>query len=309
MQHRMIGQLSVSVIGLGTNNFGMAIEEPQAKRVVDAAIDAGINYFDTADIYGGTKSEEFLGRALGSRRGDVIVATKFGHAGAEPPDGRGGAPDWVRSSLESSLTRLGTDYIDHYQIHVADEQTPLDETLGVLTELVQAGLVREIGCSNFSRDLLDDATAVSKHRDLAQFVSVQNHYSLLHIDPERDVLPACARNDIAFVPYFPLESGLLTGKYDDGVPPGSRMAKWSGGMADVFLNEENLERVRRLTEFASAEGHTILELAFAWLLGHPLVSSVIAGATTPEQVAANAAAADWRIQPAQRAEATLLTTL
>ena len=309
MQHRSIGKLSVSVVGLGTNNFGMRIDEAASKRVVDAAIDAGINYFDTADVYGGSKSEEFLGQALGSRRGDVVVATKFGHSGMQPPNGRGGDPAWVRTSVEASLRRLGTDYIDHYQLHVPDEGTPLDDTLGALTELVAEGLVREIGCSNFTSSLIDDATAVSAHRSLAKFVSVQNHYSLLTQQPESEVIPACERNDVVFIPYFPLESGLLTGKYADGTPPGSRLDKWSGGMAEVFLNDENAAKVRRLSEFAESENHTILELAMSWLVANPVVASVIAGATEPEQVAANAAAASWEMTRQQRSEATLLADL
>lgn len=308
MQHRMIGELSVSVVGLGTNNFGMTIDEEQSQAVVDAAIDAGINYFDTADIYGGGKSEEFLGRAIGAKRSDVLIATKFG-AGDKAPGGRGGSPEWVRTAVVASLQRLGTDYIDHFQMHSPDEQTPLDDTLGALTELVSEGLVREIGCSNFTPSLLDDSAAVSAHRDLVRFVSVQNHYSLLTRDAEADVMPACERNGIAFVPYFPLESGMLTGKYATGIPSGSRLDRWSGGMAEAFLTDENLAKIARLTEFAEAEGHTILELAFAWLLAHPLVSTVIAGATSPEQVTANAAAASWRLTPEQRAEATMLATM
>lgn len=169
--------------------------------------------------------------------------------------------------------------------------------------------MREIGCSNFTASMIDDAAAVSSHRSLARFVSVQNHYSLLTVDAERDVMAACARTDIAFVPYFPLESGLLTGKYKDGVPTGSRLERWSGGLADGLLSESSLAKVSRLSEFAESEGHTILELAFAWLLGHPQVASVIAGATRPDQVVANAAAAEWQITPEQRSEATLLASL
>lgn len=308
MQQRKIGDLPVSVIGLGTNNFGMAIDADESRRVVEAALEAGINYFDTADMYGGQKSEEFLRAALGKRRDDVLIATKFGHPNMEPPDGRGAAPVWVRKSVEASLRRLGTDRIDHYQLHMPDEQTPMEDTLATLTELVDEGLVREIGCSNFSATQIEEAAAVSAERGLARYVSVQNHYSLMKTDAERDVIPACERTDIAFVPYFPLESGLLTGKYSQGVPPGSRLERWGGDNADALLDEERQATIQRLTEFAQGEGHTILDLAFAWLLAQPRVSTVIAGATKPEQVMANAAAAEWEITTEQRSEAALLAT-
>jgi aryl-alcohol dehydrogenase-like predicted oxidoreductase len=260
--------------------------------VVHAALDAGINFLDTADIYGGTKSEEFLGRALQGRRDQAVIATKFG--GQIDEQRKGARAAYVRQAAEDSLRRLGTDRIDLYQLHMPDPETPIEETLGALNELVRAGKVREIGCSNFSVEQLRAAEAAMP-RGGARFVSVQNEYSLLKRDPERDgVLAECERAGLAFLPYFPLASGLLTGKYRQGqpAPEGSRLA---GESAGKFRNEENLARVEALIRFAESRGHTILELAFSWLLTRPAVASVIAGATKPEQVRANIAAAGWRL--------------
>jgi aryl-alcohol dehydrogenase-like predicted oxidoreductase len=302
MQTRTIGALEVSVVGLGCNNFGGRIDEPATTAVVDAALDAGINFFDTADIYGGTHSEEFLGRALGARRDEVIVATKFGM----PLDDerKGASAAYVRRAVEDSLRRLGTDRIDLYQLHAPDESTPIDETLGALDELVQAGKVREIGCSNFSAEQIDAATTTSSDRGFARFVSVQNEYSVLRRGPERfGVLDACERDDVGFIPYFPLASGVLTGKYRRGEAPpeGTRL----GGMPDraaSALTDKVFDRVEALDGWARDHGHTLLELAFAWLLARPAVASVIAGATKPEQARANAATAAWTLTDADLAE-------
>ena len=288
MRTRTLGALQASIVGLGCNNFGGRIDETTTLAVVDAAIDSGINFFDTADIYGGTKSEEFLGRVLGKRRGQILIATKFGIKLDDERPG-GAKPAYIRRAVEDSLKRLGTDRIDLYQIHRPDTDTPIADTLGTLTELVAEGKVREIGCSNFSVAQLREAAEVPG----AHFVSVQNEYSLFHREPESDgVLAECAATGMGFLPYFPLASGLLSGKYRKGhpIPEGTRIqadSKW--------LTEENLDRVEALTEFAEARGHTLLELAFSWLLAHPAVSSVIAGATKPEQVRANAMAASWTL--------------
>jgi aryl-alcohol dehydrogenase-like predicted oxidoreductase len=292
METRRIGSLAVSVVGLGCNNFGGRLDADATARVVDAALDAGINFFDTADIYGGTKSEEFLGRALGRRRDEVVIATKFG--GKIDEQRKGAAPEYVRQAAEDSLRRLGTNRIDLYQLHMPDPEVPIEATLGALRELVQSGKVREIGCSNFTVEQLRAAEAAAPAAGV-RFVSVQNHYSLLHRDAERDVLPECERLKIAFLPYFPLANGLLTGKYRKGQPPpeGSRLA--GGSHSARSLSEENLSRVEALIQFAESRGHTILELAISWLLTRPAVASVIAGATRPEQVRANAAAAGWRL--------------
>ncbi|HEV2736502.1 MAG TPA: aldo/keto reductase [Longimicrobiaceae bacterium] len=291
MQKRKIGSLEVSVVGLGCNNFGTRIDEAATAEVVGAALDAGIDFFDTADVYGKGLSEEYLGRALGGRRGDVAIATKFGSAMDERR--RGARPEYVRRAAEDSLRRLGTDYIDLYQIHRPDPEVPIADTLGALDELVRAGKVREIGCSNFSADQLREAEAAARGR--ARFVSVQNEYSLLHREPEAETLPECERQGLAFLPYFPLASGLLTGKYRRGqaAPQGTRITE--GGWRSDVLTDENLERVEALVAFAEGRGHTLLELAFSWLLARPAVASVIAGATSPAQVRGNAAAAGWRL--------------
>jgi len=293
---RRIGSLTVSAVGLGCNNFGGRLDEQATARVVHAALDAGINFFDTADIYGGDgKSEEYLGRALGSRRSDVIVATKFGMRMDD--DRRGARPEYVRAAAEDSLRRLGTDHIDLYQLHTPDPDVPIADTLGAMNDLVKAGKVREIGCSNFSAQQIRDAEQNSQDRGIARFVSVQNEYSLLHRDPEVEVLAECERVHVAFVPFFPLASGLLTGKYHLGqpAPQGSRLAS---GPRAAQLTDARLELVEELRAFAQSRGHTLLELAFSWLLARPVVASVIAGATTPEQVTANVAAARWELSNA-----------
>jgi len=295
MKTRSLGSLQVSIVGLGCNNFGGRIDEAATQAVVDAALDAGINFFDTADIYGGTRSEEFLGRALGKRRGAILIATKFGIKIDDERPG-GAKPAYIRRAVEDSLRRLGTDYIDLYQIHRPDTETPIADTLETLTALVAEGKVREIGCSNFSVAQLREAAAVPG----ARFVSVQNEYSLFRREPESDgVLAECAATHTGFLPYFPLASGLLTGKYRKGhpLPEGTRIqadSKW--------LTEENLARVEALTAFAEAHGHTLLELAISWLLAKSAVSSVIAGATKPEQVHANARAARWELTAAELTE-------
>jgi len=298
MDTRRIGSLEVSVVGLGCNNFGRRLDSGATSAVVDAALDAGVNFFDTADVYGGTKSEEFLGRALSRRRDEVGLATKFG---AQVDEQRKGAkPEYVGQAVEDSLRRLRTDRIDLYQLHRPDPDVPIEDTLGALDELVRAGKVREIGCSNFSAEQLRAAEKATRDGG-ARFVSVQNEYSVLHREPERDVLPECERLGIAFIPYFPLVSGLLTGKYRQGqpAPEGSRL---QSGRGDSLLTDRNLAVVGELIEFSESRGHTILELAFSWLLTRPAVVSVIAGATSSEQARSNAAAAGWRLTDEELAE-------
>jgi aryl-alcohol dehydrogenase-like predicted oxidoreductase len=290
---RTIGSLEVSVVGLGCNNFGGRLGREQTEAVVHAALDAGINFFDTADVYGGAKSEEYLGAALGRRRDEVVLATKFG-APYEGHEG-GGSAAYVRAAVEDSLTRLGTDRIDLYQLHVPDQKTPIAETLGALGELVAEGKVREIGCSNFSAAMLVEAETAAPEESPG-FVSVQNQYNILAREPEDGVLDECERSGLAFLPYFPLAMGLLSGKYRAGEPPpeGTRIA----GMGDAGakqLTDERLSKVSALDELAGSEGHRVLDLAFAWLLSRPAVASVIAGATKPEQIAANVSAGGWRV--------------
>jgi aryl-alcohol dehydrogenase-like predicted oxidoreductase len=305
MENRRIGSLAVSVIGLGCNNFGARLDAPETARVVNAALDHGITFFDTADIYGGGLSEEYLGRALGQRRGDVSIATKFGMPMDERR--RGARPEYIARAAEDSLRRLGTDRIDLYQLHKPDPDVPIGETLGALSELVRAGKVREIGCSNFSAEQIREAQSTTARERTARFVSVQNEYNLLHREPEVDVLAECERVGAVFLPYSPLASGLLTGKYRRGepAPEGSRLAT-----ADRSgrLTDKNLARVDALRDFARQRGHSVLDLAFAWLLAHPIVASVIAGAMTPEQVATNVRAADWRMGDADLAAIGTMTT-
>ncbi len=296
MQTRNIGSLAVSVVGLGCNNFGGRLDQERTTAVVNAALEAGINFFDTADVYGGTHSEEFIGRALGARRRSVIVATKFGIPLDEQRKG-GARPEYIRRAVEDSLRRLGSDYIDLYQLHRPDPDVPIVDTLGALDELKRAGKLREIGCSNFSVEQLREAEGAVKP-GAARFVSVQNEYSLLKRDPERGVLAECAARGIGFLPYFPLASGLLTGKYAQGAapPPASaRLADASAPMGTRFRSDRNAQIAEELGRFASGRGHSLLELAFSWLLAQAAVSSVIAGATSAEQIHANAAAASWRL--------------
>ncbi len=297
METRRIGSLDVSVVGLGCNNFGWRIDAESSAATVNAAIEAGINFFDTADIYGTGQSEEFLGRALGRRRDSVLIATKFGLPMDEKR--KGARPEYVRQAVEESLRRLGTDHIDLYQLHQPDPEVPIADTLGALDDLVRAGKVREIGCSNFSGEQLREAETAPRPGG-AHFVSVQNQYSLVHRDPENDVLPECVRAGIAFLPYFPLANGLLTGKYRRGqpLPEGSR---GRDGWGPKVFTDENLALVESLTAFAESRGHTMLELAVSWLAGQPAVASVIAGAKSPEQVKANASAASWLMTAADRA--------
>lgn len=294
METRAIGSLKVSLVGLGCNNFGMRCDEERSVAVVHAALDAGITFFDTADVYGGTLSEEFLGRALAGRRDEVVIATKFGMPlGGEGEGGAGAA--WIERAAEGSLRRLGTDHIDLYQQHGPDDSVPIEETLEALDRLVTAGKVRQIGNSNFSADQLDAATATAREHGWARFVSAQNQFSLLRTGIQRDVLPACERNGLALLPYFPLASGLLTGKYrrDAPTPAGTRLASLPEDRASQVLSERNFDLVEQLDAYAVSRGHTLLELAFAWLAAQPNLASIIAGATSPEQVRANRAAVDW----------------
>jgi len=304
MDHRSIGSLRVSVVGLGGNNFGMRIDATASERVVHAALDAGINFFDTADIYGSTKSEEFLGRALAGRRDRAIVATKFGMAVDEQR--KGAQPEYVKRACDDSLRRLGIDHIDLYQLHQPDPSVPIADTLGTLDGLVKAGKVREIGCSNFSAEQLDEAVRATKP-GAARFVSVQNEYSLLHREPERSVLPACERLRLAFLPFFPLASGLLTGKLEPGKPAPAE-SRLSLSWTSRFTTDKNVKVAETLKAFAAARGHTLLELAISWLASRPQVASVIAGATSPEQVRANAAAANWTLTREEFAEIDRLAT-
>jgi aryl-alcohol dehydrogenase-like predicted oxidoreductase len=297
MDVRTLGSLEVSTVGLGCNNFGMRVDEARTVEVVRAALDVGITLFDTADIYGGGLSEEFLGRALGADRDRVVVATKFGAMD-------GAAPDVVHRACEASLARLGTDRIDLYQVHRPDDDVPIADTMGALQELVTAGKVREIGCSNFDGPRVDAAAAASVALDAPAFVSLQNQLSLLDRREQDDTIASCERHGLGILPYFPLASGMLTGKYERGAPPpaGTRLSQMPEERAQKAMDDRAFDVVDRLTAFADQRAHTLLELAMSWLECLPHMASVIAGATSPEQVRANVAAATWALTLDEMAE-------
>jgi aryl-alcohol dehydrogenase-like predicted oxidoreductase len=303
METRTIGSLTVSLVGVGCNNFGRRMDETAARAVVDAALDEGITLFDTADTYGVGESEEFLGWALGSRRDDVVIATKFGMGDGNTLP-KGASADSVASGVEGSLRRLGTDRIDLYQLHAPDDATSIDETLAALDKLVRDGKVREIGCSNFDGARLDAAAGAATKAGSTPFVSVQNELSVLRRRGEPDLLDACERHDLAILPYFPLASGVLTGKYRRGEEPpaGTRLAGMPPEGRERALSDRRFDVVEQLDEFARERDHTLLELAMSWLAGLPHLASVIAGATKPEQVRANADAVGWKMTDDERAQ-------
>lgn len=290
-----IEELKLPRVGVGCNAFGTRMDATQVSAVVDAAIEHGVAFFDTADVYGFGASEELLGRAIRGRRDEVIVATKFGMDlnGLNGDDGgRRGSPEYVRTSVDASLRRLGIEQIDLYQFHTPDRKTPIAETLGAMDELVQAGKVRAIGCSNVRAWELVDADWIAKTNDLTRFVTVQNEYSLYNRVAEEELVPACVKHEVGLLPYFPLAYGLLTGKYRRGqdAPDGSRLAASNQA---ARLAGADWDRIEALQAFAGERGISMLELAIGGLAGHPAVISVIAGATKPDQVAANAAAGTW----------------
>jgi aryl-alcohol dehydrogenase-like predicted oxidoreductase len=295
-------------VGLGCNNFGGRVDQAGTQRVVDAALDAGVTLFDTADVYGNQGSEIMLGKALGARRADVIVATKFGLPTGDGPLMRGGSRAYLMKAVEASLRRLNTDYIDLYQLHFPDPHSPLEETLRAMDDLVRAGKVRYLGHSNFSGWQIADAHWISRSAGLSPMVTAQNHYSLLERAVRHEVLPACERYGIGVLPYFPLASGMLTGKYHRGepAPQGTRLAAM-GERAARAMSDSNFAAVEALSEYAASQGQSLLALAFCWLLSQKVISSVIAGATSVEQVAGNVAAAgDWRLTPEQMQEVDAL---
>jgi aryl-alcohol dehydrogenase-like predicted oxidoreductase len=281
MKKRTLGPLEVSVVGLGCNNFGRRVDEAGTRAVVDAALEAGVTFFDTAESYGGGQSEAFVGSALHGRREQVVLATKFG--GGSGGAGKG-SRDEIRRALEGSLERLRTDHVDLYQHHQEDPQTPVSETIGALDELVREGKIRAYGTSNYSPEKLEEASALAE----GQYVSEQSEYSWLEREAERELLPTCERLGLGFIPYFPLASGLLTGKYRRGEPPpaGTRLHGRE-------ISDEEHDRIEALEAFARERGATLLELAIGGLAAQPPVVSVIAGATKPDQVRANAAAGAW----------------
>lgn len=311
MQKRKLGNSGpeVSLVGLGANNFGGRIDLDASRRVVDKALDLGITLIDTADIYGNRGgSEECLGQILGPRRKTVVLATKFGLPMDDSGKLRGASPRYIMQAAEASLRRLKTDWIDLYQLHRPDPQTPIEETLRVLDDLVKAGKVRFIGCSNLSGAQLQQAQAVAEKNHLAPFICCQDEYSLLERALEKDLLAVISKNGLGLLPYFPLASGLLTGKYQHGasLPPGSRLAN-SPPRGGGVLNARNWRVVEALSAFAAARGHTLLELAMSWLASRPYIPSIIAGATKPAQVEQNVAAIGWTLSADDLAEIDRIT--
>lgn len=299
MKLRNLGNsgLKVSAVGLGCNNLGGRLDRDGSQKLIPAAIDLGITLFDTADSYPVGRpgvSEELLGEALGSRRAEVVIATKFANVMGPGEMMRGGSRRWIMTAVEGSLRRLKTDWIDLYQMHFPDPHTPIEETLRALDDVIRAGKVRYIGCSNFAGWQIATARAVSRELGINAFASDQDEYSLLVREVEREIIPATRANGMGFLPYFPLASGLLTGKYKRNVPlpQGARITA-AKVFQDNYLTEENWQIVERLEDFTVTRGKTLLDLAISGLLMNPTVSSVIAGATKPEQLAANVAASEW----------------
>jgi len=311
VEYRNLGDsgLKISLAGLGCNNFGMRCDTEQTRAVVHRALDEGVTFFDTADIYGNRGgSEELLGKALGKRRREVVVASKFGMAMGSGPYERGASRRYIMAAAEASLRRLDTDYLDVYQLHQPDPDTPQEETLAALDDLVRAGKVRYLGNSNFSGWQVADADWISRTRSLARYVSAQNQYNLLDRRIERELVPACQKFGLGMLPYFPLASGFLTGKYRRGseAPKGTRLALMQP-MAKQVMTEQNFTTVERLEEFARGRSHTLVELAMSWLACQPVVSSVISGATQPEQVTENVKACGWKLTHEEVKEVDAIT--
>jgi aryl-alcohol dehydrogenase-like predicted oxidoreductase len=311
MQMRHIGScgLRVSTVGLGGNNFGWKIDQEASNRVVAKALDLGITLIDTADRYGtqGGDSEIVLGKALGPRRKDIVLLTKFG-VDLNDYRVRDSSRRYIMSAVEGSLRRLNTDWIDVYMIHWPDYATPMEETLRALDDLVHSGKIRYIACSNLEPWRIVDAVWISKHFNLDKFIAAQDHYSLLKRDAEKDMIPALQHQGLGFIPYYPLASGLLTGKYSAGASPTEgRLKENFLRLGNQFLTERNLQRVAALDRFCRDRGRTLLQLAVSWLAAKPVVSSVICGATRPEQVEQNVAAADWTLSADELAQVDELT--
>jgi len=298
MEYRKLGNsgLKVSEIGLGGNTFGLMVDEPISIAVINHAVDIGINYIDTADMYTQGRSEEFVGKAVKSKRSKVIIATKFGHAMGDDPNDMGSSRYYIMKAVDASLRRLQTDYIDLYQIHLPDPTTPIEETLRALDDLVRVGKVRYIGCSNFAAWQLCEAVWTSKVNNLQSFVTVQPRYNLLDRQIETELVPCCQAYNIGVIPWGPLAGGFLTGKYRQGekAPPDARLSRPMSLYSNIFT-EANWNKLAKLEAFATEHGHTIGELALTWLLAKPWLSTVISGARKIEQVSANVAAAEWKL--------------
>jgi len=298
MEYRRIGSsgLKVTEIGLGGNNFGMRADEETSINIINDALEMGINFIDTAEMYSQGRSEELVGKAVKGKRSQVIIATKFGHHVSVGPSQQGGSRSYIMKAVDASLKRLNTDYIDLYYFHFPDTSTPVQETLRALDDLVRTGKVRYIGCSNFAAWQLCEALWTSKLNNLESFIVVQSKYNLLDRSVESELVPCCESYGVGLIPWGPLASGFLTGKYRRGleVAEGMRLAKPISVYSDV-LNDTNFDKLDKLEAFAKERGHSVGELAIAWLLFHPWLSSVIAGAMNREQLSTNIAAADWKL--------------
>jgi len=305
MEYRRLGNtgLKVSEVGLGGNNFGWWADEQTSVTVINHALDIGVNFIDTADVYDRGHSEEFVGKAVKDKRSQVVIATKFANPMAEGPNERGGSRYYIMKAVEASLKRLQTDYIDLYQMHLTDPTTPIEETLRALDDLVKAGKVRYIGCSNFAAWQLCEALWTSRANNLNSFVTVQPQYNLLDRRIERELVPCCQAYDIGVIPYSPLASGFLTGKYRKGeeLPADARLSAPNPAFQRIFT-DANWDKLAKLEAFATGHGHTMGELAIAWLLSKPYISTVIAGARKTEQVSANVAAGEWKLTAEETAE-------
>jgi aryl-alcohol dehydrogenase-like predicted oxidoreductase len=304
MEYRNLGKsgLKVSVLGLGANNFGWWIDEPASAAVINHALEIGINYIDTADMYDNGRSEEFIGRILKGRRKEVLIATKFGMPMGEGINDRGGSRWYIMRALEASLKRLQTDYVDLYQMHQPDPTTPIEESLRALDDLVKSGKVRYIGCSNFAGWQLSEALWTSRVSRLNSFVTAQSKYNLFERQIEQELVPCCKAHGVGVIPWGPLAGGFLTGKYRRGEQPptpapGARPAKAFLYLYSPVMTDANWGRLEKLETFARDRGHKVAELAIAWLLSHPWLSTVIAGATKPEQLDANLIGAGWKLTP------------
>ena len=304
MKYRKLGSsgLEVSAIGLGTNNFGPRLDFESSDRVISQCIDSGINLIDTSNSYGATVSEEYIGRSLTGRRDSVVLATKVSSRMSEGPNQAGNSRIHIMDQIEGSLSRLQTDYIDLYQIHWWDDDTPIEETLRVLDDLVRDGKIRYFGCSNFSSWQVCEAVWTSRSVGISSFVSVQPHYSMMERSIESELLPFCQKYGVGVLPYYPLANGFLTGKYRRGedIPEGTRLGVNDRGM----FTEENFDLIEKLDSFSNKRDKTVLDLAFAWLLARGEISSVIAGATSPEQVVSNAATAEFTLTNEEYGEVT-----
>jgi aryl-alcohol dehydrogenase-like predicted oxidoreductase len=309
MEYRSLGRsgLQVSVVGLGCNNLGRQVDAETTEAIVNKCLDEGITFFDTADVYGENRgegmSEVYLGRALKGHRHDVVIASKGGVAMDEGPYWRGGSRRYLTAAVENSLRRLGTDYIDLYQLHSYDNTTPIEETMSVMDDIVRSGKVRYVGCSNFAGWQIVEATWASKTNHLNRFISAQQRYNLLERAVEREFVPACLSQEVAMIPYYPLASGFLTGKYKPGepAPEGTRLASGIRFYVGI-LTEKNFDALAKLQTFAQARGRSMVELAIGWLATQPVVGCIITGATKPEQIEENARASSWRLTPEELAE-------